>query len=182
MPQSASCSIAAQVSLKNWHPGYFSWLLLFASFLASAEVITGFVVSVHDGDTITLQTPSENRKIRLAGIDAPELRQRYGLESRHSLQEEILRQTVTVNTEKQDKYGRFIGKVMLGGEDINLKQINNGLAWVYIKYLSELAAEDRSTYLNAQEAAQQARLGLWKDDAPTSPWDYRRRSTERQAR
>jgi len=58
------------------------WGLLFASSLASAELLTGTVTSVHDGDTITLNTDSGAKKIRLAGIDAPEIKQPYGIASR----------------------------------------------------------------------------------------------------
>ena len=153
--------------------------LLFASGLASAELLIGTVTSVHDGDTITLHTRTEIRKIRLAGIDAPELKQSYGPESRVALKQDILNQTVTVDTRKQDKYGRSVGKVLLNGEDVNLKQVSRGLAWLYVKYLPELTAEDRLSYKNAQESAQQVQLGLWGQNAPEEPWSFRKKPVER---
>lgn len=52
---------------------------------ASSESLIGKVIAVHDGDTITLQNESGYKKIRLAGIDAPELKQPYGAESRAAL-------------------------------------------------------------------------------------------------
>ena len=97
---------------------------------ASAEFFIGTVSSVHDGDTITLQTETATKKIRLAGIDAPEIKQPYGFESRDALRQDILSQQVTVDTNKTDKYGRSVGKIMLNGEDINLKQVSRGMAWV----------------------------------------------------
>ncbi len=157
----------------------FFWLALFAVELVLAEDITGAVFSVHDGDTITLLTSTETRKIRLAGIDAPELKQPYGPESRDALKQDLLNQTVTVDTGKQDKYGRTVGKVLLNGEDVNLKQVSRGLAWVYVKYLPELAPEDRLSYTSAQESAQQAQLGLWGQDSPEEPWNFRKKPLER---
>lgn len=154
----------------------FIWGLLFASSLASAEILTGTVTSVYDGDTITLQTEAGTKKIRLAGIDAPEIKQPYGIESRDALRQGVLNQSVTVDTTKLDKYGRFVGKVLIDGEDINLKQVTRGLAWVYVKYMGELTGEDRLKYQYAQEEAQQGRLGLWSQVAAVEPWDYRRTS------
>lgn len=110
---------------------------------ASAEFFIGTVSSVHDGDTITLQTETATKKIRLAGIDAPEIKQPYGFESRDALRQDILSQQVTVDTNKTDKYGRSVGKIMLNGEDINLKQVSRGMAWVYTDYIKELSAEDQ---------------------------------------
>lgn len=158
--------------------------LIFLSFVlcsefSSAELIGGTVSSVNDGDTITLQTLADTKKIRLVGIDAPELKQPYGTESRDALRQDLLNQTVTVDIGKKDKYGRSVGKVLLNGEDVNLKQVNRGLAWLYVKYLPELAAEDRIQYKSAQEAAQQDKLGLWGQDAPEEPWNFRNKRLER---
>jgi endonuclease YncB( thermonuclease family) len=151
-----------------------AWGLLFGACLASAEVITGIASSVHDGDTITLHTSTEIRKIRLAGIDAPELKQPFGTESREALRQEVLNQSVTVDTTKLDKYGRSVGKVLLDGEDINLKQVSRGLAWVYTDYIKELSAVDRELYRAAERAANDAHTGLWQEEQPVSPWTYRK--------
>lgn len=147
--------------------------VLFAFGLAQAELLTGTVTSVHDGDTITLQTDAGNKKIRLAGIDAPEIKQAFGTEARDALRQCVLNQSVTVDTTKHDRYGRSVGKVVLDGDDINLRQVTRGFAWVYVKYLGELTAEDRLKYQSAQEAAQQGRLGLWSQDLPKQPWLFR---------
>jgi endonuclease YncB( thermonuclease family) len=135
--------------------------------------LIGTVTSVYDGDTITLNTEAGNKKIRLAGIDAPEIKQPYGLDSRDALRQDVLNQPVTVDTTKQDKYGRSVGKVLIDGEDINLKQVSRGLAWVYVKYLVELTADDRLKYQTAQKAAQQGSLGMWSSDNLLEPWNYR---------
>ncbi len=141
---------------------------------ASAELLTGTVTFVHDGDTLTLQIGAEQKKIRLAGIDAPELKQPFGPESRDALRLSVLNQSVTVDTNKQDRYGRAVGKVLLNGEDVNLKQVSAGLAWVYTDYIKELSVEDRQQYRAAETAANDAHRGLWQDEETVAPWTYRK--------
>jgi endonuclease YncB( thermonuclease family) len=142
--------------------------------IAFSEILTGIVMSVHDGDTITLQSESSIKKIRLAGIDAPEIKQPHGIESRDALRQEIMARTVTIDTNKKDKYGRSVGKVLLNNEDINLKQVRRGLAWVYTDYIKELSAEDRELYKSAEKAANDEHIGLWQDEQPVAPWKYRK--------
>lgn len=139
-----------------------------------ADIFHGVVISVHDGDTLTLQTGIEQKKIRLAGIDAPELKQLFGQESRDALRLLVLNQSVTVDTNKQDRYGRAVGKVLLNGEDVNLKQVSAGLAWVYTDYIKELSVSDREQYRAAETAANDAHLGLWQDEEQVAPWTYRK--------
>ncbi len=87
-------------------------------------------MAVADGDTITV-LDSNNRKhrIRLIGIDAPEKSQSYGQRSKHSLAELVYDKNVTIHYEKQDRYGRTLGKVLVDGRDVNLLQIERGMAW-----------------------------------------------------
>jgi len=151
---------------------------LFAFGLAQAELLTGTVTSVYDGDTITLHTDSGTKKIRLAGIDAPEIKQLFGVESRDALRQDVFSQSVTVDTTKLDKYGRSVGKVWLEGEDINLKQVSRGLAWVYTDYIKELSAEDQELYWSAEKAANDDHIGLWQDVQPVAPWKYRRQTKQ----
>jgi endonuclease YncB( thermonuclease family) len=141
---------------------------------ASAELLTGSVTSVHDGDTLTLHTDAGTKKIRLAGIDAPELKQPFGPESRDALRQSILNQAVTIDTMKHDRYGRAVGKVLLNGEDVNLKLVSAGLAWVYTDYIKELSVEDRLQYRTAETVANDAHIGLWQDEQPVAPWTYRK--------
>ncbi len=89
----------------------------------SADVLLGTVIVVNDGDTITLQNESGQKKIRLAGIDAPEINQPYGAESHSALREAVIDKSVLIETIETDKYGQVVGKVILDGQDINLKQV-----------------------------------------------------------
>lgn len=156
-----------------------NWLVICLGCLlassVSAEVLLGTVIAVHDGDTITLRTESNKKKIRLAGIDASELTQPYGVESRAALREAVFDKVILVETSRNDKYGRAIGKVILDGTDINLKHIQSGGAWVYRAYLKELSKEDRATYLEAEAQSKAIAIGLWKDSNPVEPWIWRKK-------
>jgi len=142
---------------------------------AFAEVILGTVIAVHDGDTITLQNESGQKKIRLAGIDAPELNQPYGIESYVALRDVVLDRQVQVETSKTDKYGRVLGRVILDRQDINLKQLQLGMAWAYREYLKELSKEDRSAYLEAEAQSKAIAAGLWEDLNAIEPWVWRKK-------
>lgn len=155
------------------------FLLLFgiASFLSCAysESLQGKVVGVHDGDTITLLDNNDTQyRIRLAGIDAPELSQPFGKASKDHLSTLIFGKTVSVEYSKRDKYGRIVGKIVLDKQDICLEQIRSGLAWHYKKYENEQSPEDRVTYAAAEEKARSQKTGLWQDPNPVPPWDYRK--------
>lgn len=150
-----------------------SWAL-FGLPQASAEALKGQVIAVADGDTVTvLDADRQRHKIRLAGIDAPESRQAYGQRSRSSLKDLLDGRQVQVTYDKTDRYGRLVGKIELDGRDVNLEQLRRGLAWHYKKYEAEQSAEDRLVYAQAQQQAQAARLGLWREAEPQAPWDYR---------
>jgi endonuclease YncB( thermonuclease family) len=82
-------------------------------------------------------------KIRLQGIDAPERRQAYGTKSKEHLSDLIAGKTVVVDYSKYDRYQRILGKVLLGGEDVNLEQVEAGMAWHYKKYQGEQSTSDR---------------------------------------
>lgn len=141
-----------------------------------AEVLTGRVVGVYDGDTITvLDDTNTQHKIRLAGIDAPERKQAFGNSSKKMLSNLVFGKTVNVNWNKRDRYGRPVGKIMIEGVDVNLEQIKDGLAWFFRKYQNELSPEDRLIYLHAEEYAKENRLGLWVYPDPVPPWEFRKR-------
>jgi len=105
---------------------------------------TGEVVGVADGDTITvLDATKVQHKVRLTGIDAPEKKQPFGNRSKQSLSDMVFNKTVTVETDKRDRYGRELGKVLAGGQDANLEQVRAGMAWHYKAYERTQSATDR---------------------------------------
>lgn len=154
------------------------WIILLTAipFCAGAAEITGRVVGVSDGDTITLLDASrQQHKIRLSGIDAPEKAQPYGQHSKEHLSRLIFNRQVSAECGKTDKYRRQVCKVVLDGTDINLAQIRAGMAWWYRQYAREQADADRAVYERAEYGAQEARLGLWRHPNPEAPWEWRHR-------
>lgn len=83
------------------------------------------------------------------------------------------RAAVTVDWNKTDKYGRTIGKVIVNGQDANLSQLQEGLAWHYKQYEKEQSAPDRGSYAQAEIDARTRKIGLWHDAVPIAPWDFR---------
>lgn len=101
-------------------------------FSAQAADLTGRVVQVADGDTISvIDNRNREYRIRFLGIDAPERGQAYGNYCRKNLASKIAGKTVDINYEKLDQYGRITGTVRYQGRNINLEQIQDGCAWFY---------------------------------------------------
>ena len=154
---------------------YLTFLLaLLFGLSCHARTIEGRVVGVADGDTVTiLDADKVQHKIRLAGIDAPERAQAFGSRSKESLSDLVFSKSVTVETEKKDRYGRDVGKVLVNGVDANLEQVQRGFAWHYKAYEREQSAIDGKSYADAEIEAKAARRGLWTDTQPVPPWEFR---------
>ncbi len=132
----------------------------------STEVVT----DVLDGDTIRFDCAGVPMSGRLAGVDAPEKLQDRGPEARAFLRALLDAGPVLVTTTGTDRYGRAIVEVapQAGGASLNARLIAGGFAWHYKRY------SDDSGLAEAEDAAREARLGLWADPAPTPPWDWRK--------
>jgi micrococcal nuclease len=135
--------------------------------LASACAAAYPVVSVADGDTLTLAVDGRRLKIRLANIDAPERGQAYGRESRRSLAELCLRKDAQYRTEDVDQYGRTVAVVICDGVEANRAQVERGMAWVPTHYNRDAALP------SLQQQARWRRIGLWADANPQPPWEFR---------
>ena len=161
-------------------PRNFSRITILAFFILSysisyGETVEGRVISVTDGDTLTiLTTDNTQMKIRLAGIDAPERRQSYGEKSKEHLASLIYQKIVSVEHSGIDKYQRTLGKIFFNELDINLEQISHGFAWHYRTYAKNQSIEDQNKYSKAEATARQGRKGLWQEEGPQPPWEYRR--------
>jgi hypothetical protein len=129
--------------------------------------LSGKVVSIHDGDTITVLQGKQQVKVRLFGIDAPELKQPYGKKSKQFLANLIAGQIVEVDENGKDRYKRTIGTIYLDGTDINAQMVANGYAWAYRKFSKKYTAQESK--------AKKQDLGLWRDKEPIPPWEWRKR-------
>ena len=78
-----------------------------------------------------------------------------------------------VEFEKKDRYGRVIGKVLLDGADMNLRQVEAGYAWWYEYYKRDQSEADQRAYSAAEQQARDSGIGLWSEPAPINPYDWR---------
>ena len=130
--------------------------------------LRGDVVGVTDGDTIKILQDKKQYKIRLNGIDAPEMGQAYGRKSKDYLASLVAGKRVEVIVRDTDRYGRYVGDVIVGGKTANAELVAAGLAWHYTAYSKDanLAALEKT--------ARAGKLGLWADPNPIPPWEFRR--------
>ncbi len=142
--------------------------LLLAVSPAHADVLAR-VVSVHDGDTLTVLIERRQVKVRLTDIDAPELHQPFGTRSKQSLSDLCFGKLASLDVRGQDRYKRTIAQVTCEGRDANAEQVRRGYAWTYTRY-----APAGTPLYAMQNEARAAQRGLWSDPAPVPPWDWRR--------
>ena len=100
-----------------------------------AEQYEATVIKVIDGDTIWIKKDNNHIKVRLSYIDAPELKQNFGIRSRNFLSNLVLDKMIEVNTNKKDRYNRHLGEIYIHNTKesifVNAKMIKSGNAWVY---------------------------------------------------
>jgi len=154
---------------------FFLVVLIFTGNVAIAPPVhAASVLSVGDGDTITITNAAQKTKVRLACIDAPETSQApYGMESRQALQKLLpIGSEVTVRSKATDRYGRTVGEVLKGSTNINQQQVASGNAFVYWQYISGC---DRQTYSRLENHARLKGARVWGVSGGIQrPWDYRR--------
>jgi endonuclease YncB( thermonuclease family) len=143
--------------------------LLATILLTFAPPFEAKVIAVYDGDTITVRT-DETIKIRLDGIDSPELKQPFGQASKQALSGLVFGQTVTIKPGKKDRYGRLLARVEIGGKDASLTMVETGMAHWYEQY-----AKNDTQLQSAQTQAKTASRGLWSDPNVIAPWEFRKK-------
>jgi endonuclease YncB( thermonuclease family) len=144
-----------------------SLLLLLSALPIAAQTLSGRVVDIHDGDTLTLLADLTRHSIRLAQIDTPERGQDWGDDARQALVDRVFRRRVQVEVTDVDRYGRLVGQIRLDGRDINRELVAEGHAWADRRYLTD------ASLLDDEQAARVAGLGLWSRQDPVAPWDHR---------
>lgn len=150
--------------------------LLTLPLYGQAETLTGKVVKIADGDTLSILDAGQKvHKVRLVGIDAPEHDQPFGDKSSENLTKLVAGQQVEVLWTKRDRYHRILGKVIEDGRDINLAQIKAGMAWWYWQHASDQSWLDQIIYATTHAMAWLADTGLWAEPNPVPPWEWRKR-------
>lgn len=138
-------------------------ILIYPSIAFEAKVI-----NVSDGDTISVLRNDKTIKIRLSGIDTPELNQSHGKISKQFLSKLISNKIITVKGDKYDRYGRLIGDIYINSLWVNYELVSHGHAWHYKRYSTDQRLS------NAEDIARKMCKGLWVDKNPIAPWDFRK--------
>lgn len=136
----------------------------------AVEQFSASVVKVTDGDTINIRrVKGRTEKVRLRGIDCPEINQPFGRKSRQIAFEIVKGQTIIVQPKERDRYGRLVADIiLLDGRNLGNELVRNGACWWFRRY-----APDDKNLKEAETQAKSERRGLWADSNPIPPWIWR---------
>lgn len=129
------------------------------------------IKKIIDGDTLDINGPDGEARVRLYGIDAPEIGQRYGQDAKNFLEVTAKSEDLQIDTMTQDHYGRVVGVLYIDGRNINREMVKAGAAWVYRPFCR---AEFCPEWVGLESDARINRRGLWYDQSPVPPWEWRR--------
>ena len=148
------------------HHRLILWLLP----LLLSGALTGVVVGVHDGDTLRMQNGTSTVKVRLFGIDAPELGQPFSRASRDKLSSLTFGKTIHLVSHGKDAYGRQLADILLeDGTNVNQEMVRAGMAYYFRRYTRSADLE------RFENEARRERRGVWSLDGMVPPWEYRRK-------
>jgi endonuclease YncB( thermonuclease family) len=150
--------------------------ILIAFFMTSpAYAFPARVISVADGDTITVLTADHQQiRVRLYGIDCPERRQPFGNRARQATTGAVHGRDVNIHPIDTDRYGRTVALVAAPGREmLNSWLVKEGMAWVYTQYCTRADVCDRLRELERE--AREKKVGLWADGKAVEPWVWRRK-------
>ena len=153
-------------------PLFLSILLFLNACDVTEKPVTGKVVGVSDGDTITLLIDGREEKVRLFGIDCPELHQAFGRRAKKFTSRMVFGKTVSLTRAEKDQYGRTLGVITVDGEFLDRALVRTGHAWHYRKYSSSSVLD------SLENEARLHRRGLWADPDAVEPWKFRKRKRE----
>jgi micrococcal nuclease len=138
--------------------------------LRALKTFTGEVTAIKDGDTFEVLYDGQAERVRLAEIDCPESAQPYGKKAKQFASDLCFGKTVTVDSGgKRDRYGRVVGIVTTqDGINVNEALVKAGYAWHYKDY-----SDNAQIGVYEQEARRKG-LGLWADNNPVAPWEWRK--------
>src|SRR4030095_14428028 len=148
-------------------------VLICFSAIAAAATLQAKVVEVPTGNTLVVSNTNRSVRVRLKSVVPPEAGQPFSEAARDHLRAMVLDQAVTVDyTHLADGY--LEARVLLKGLDIGSQMLRDGVAWYDHGTDYELSEGDRDLYAQCEQAARTERRGLWHDESPVAPWEYRR--------
>lgn len=136
----------------------------------SSQEVSIYVIKVKDGDSLIVRGKDKKElEVRLFGIDAPELDQPYGKQSRNALTKLAFKQSLKMQVIDTDKYERAVVTLSNDKFNLNQKMLEQGHAWLYRKYQSD------NVWIELENSAKRSKRGLWKFARPVAPWEWRQR-------
>lgn len=139
----------------------------------SAATLYGKVTEVVDGGSMVVVSVNHAVKVRLIAVAPPEKNQSYASVAQQHLSDLILNKGVVVSYSAL-RDGYLVGQVLSGNMDVGAQMIRDGVAWYDKSEEHRLSEAERRIYADSQAAARNERRGLWQDDSPVSPWDFRK--------
>ena len=148
---------------------YLYGMKLLVTLFILLQCITGKVVKVQDGDTVTLLTADSTQvRVRLDGVDCPEKKQAFGTKAKAFVSDLCFGGVVTVEDKGKDRYGRVIGVVWVDSINVNEALLRNGLAWHYKQFNNDARLD------SLERAARSEKLNIWSQPNPIPPWEFRK--------
>lgn len=128
------------------------------------------VTGVQEGDILRVEQDGKQKKIRLWGIDCPEINQKFGSNAKKFTSDLALGKTVTLKVLEMDAYKRQVAFVILpDGRNLNHELVKAGMAWWFVRYAAKDAELEQ-----LEGAAKKSKAGLWAEETPTPPWEHRK--------
>ena len=145
---------------------------------AQVTRLRGNVLSVEDSDRIKFAADDGSiYTATLLGVDAPDEKQNYYKKAKKRLSDLVEDKEVTVMLRTNER-GESFAVVFVGGDDVGLKMVQDGLAWFAPRRSEVQSTIDRERYIQAETAAKRSRLGLWGDENAIAPWTFRGENDE----
>lgn len=148
-------------------PG-FTGLVIVIGVFAAASASADIVVRVKDGDSIVVLSGDREVEVRLANVDAPELDQAFGTESKRELKRLVNGQDVRLALVSGDAYRRIVAHVFVGPMDVGATLVEGGFAWVRRAY------SPGQRLIALEDSARASKRGLWALSDPVPPWMWRK--------
>jgi micrococcal nuclease len=150
----------------------FVLTLLASNAEAQASSIFGRVIEVNSGDVITIFNLNRPVRVKLLGVDAPEMDQAFGDVAKKHLSDLVYDKSVLVEYSGITADRSLSGRVLLNNTDVGAQMIRDGAAWFDFNNQSRLSTTDREIYRQSEEAARSERRGLWQAENPVAPWEF----------
>lgn len=142
----------------------------------AAESFSASVKKIIDGDSMLVESARGTTEVRLYGVDCPEYDQPFSREAKVFAAKKVLGKKVMVEPLDQDSYGRTVALVTRGDDVLNEELVEAGLAWVYPRYCKRAFC---SSWEKDQRSARGDKIGLWQENHPQSPWQWKRSKRSR---